>query len=157
MFLIPGLLAVQPFLCGFVLSSGRREGLVPRWRLDRRTAIRHSPGRERIPTLERRPDHFLRRTDQHNSRLRRLERMGCIMFGYFWVGCVICYMFFKSFFVMKSNPQGCALHFQHVKTHVASECLGRFVVVFFFSYLACSPRTSKSTHLYSTMLGVFRA
>ena len=73
------------------------------------------------------------------------------MLGCFWVGCVICFVYIKRFLVMKSNQKVGALPFLYVKTHVASECLGKFVV---FSYLAFSPRISKSTHLYSTMLGV---
>ena len=57
---------------------------------------------------------------------------------------------------MKSNQKVGALPFQYVKTHVASECLGRFVV-FFHSWLSVLLEFQKSTHFYSTMLGVFRA
>ena len=78
--------------------------------------------------------------------------MHCVCLFLGWLRHMFC--IYKTFLMMKSNQKVGALPFRYVKKYVASEFLGRFVV---FSYLACSPRISKSTHLYSTMLGVFRA
>ena len=97
---------------------------MPRRRLDRRTAIRHLPGRERSATFERRPDHFFSGAQVNIITPASFGAYGmpCV---WLFLGCLR-HMFcrYKTFLVMKSNEQVGALPFQYVKTHVASECLG---------------------------------
>ena len=72
--------------------------------------------------------------------------MHCVWLFLGWLRHMFC--IFKTFSVMKSNQKVGALPFQCVKTHVASECLGRFVVFFIPGFQSSN---FKSTHLYSTM------